>query len=100
ILKLCSQDISIHIVKEYAQCIIQQEKYFIIFFIKGPNFYEFLLSKGYKADKNGYYSRVLLGKYLEHSFQCILKLCSQDISIHIVKEYAQCIIQQEKYFII
>ncbi|EOD4926290.1 FAD/NAD(P)-binding protein [Campylobacter jejuni] len=70
------------------------------FFIKGPNFYEFLLSKGYKADKNGYYSRVLLGKYLEHSFQCILKLCSQDISIHIVKEYAQCIIQQEKYFII
>ncbi|HFF9602466.1 TPA: FAD/NAD(P)-binding protein [Campylobacter coli] len=23
------------------------------FFIKGPNFYEFLLSKGYKADKNG-----------------------------------------------
>lgn len=32
--------------------------------------------------------------------QCILKLCSQDISIHIVKEYAQCIIQQEKYFII
>ena len=42
------------------------------FFIKGPNFYEFLLSRGYKADKNGYYSRVLLGKYLEHSFQCIL----------------------------
>jgi len=39
------------------------------FFIKGANFYEFLLSRGYEAHKNGYYSRVLLGEYLEHSFQ-------------------------------
>jgi len=33
-------------------------------------------------------------------FNNILKLCPQDISVHIIKEYAKCITQQEKYFFI
>ena len=70
------------------------------FFIKGPNFYDFLLMKGYKALKNGYYSRSLLGEYLEYSFSFIRKLCPNNIILHIIKEKAQSVCKQKNNFIV
>ncbi|MGX3044101.1 FAD/NAD(P)-binding protein [Helicobacter sp. T3_23-1056] len=70
------------------------------FFIKGPNFYDFLLMKGYKAQKNGYYARSLLGEYLEYSFLFVRGLCPNNVTLHIIKEKAQSVSKQKSNFVI
>lgn len=70
------------------------------FFIKGPNFYDFLLMKGYKAQKNGYYARTLLGEYLEYSFSFIKEFCPNNVTLHIIKEKAISVSKQNNNFVI
>lgn len=70
------------------------------FFIKGPSFYEFLIARGIKAQKNGYYARALLGEYLQYSFEFIKKLCPNDIIIEIIKEKAKEIDKRDSQFIV
>lgn len=70
------------------------------FFIKGPNFYDFLLSKGYEAQKNGYYARALLGEYLEYSFLFIKNLCPKNVTLHLIKEKANNINRYNGSFVV
>lgn len=69
------------------------------FFIKGPDFYEFLKIRGYNADKYSYYSRSLLGEYLEFCFHIIKNLSTRKVNINIIKEKVSNLSKQGNKFI-
>ncbi|MGL2635872.1 FAD/NAD(P)-binding protein [Helicobacter pylori] len=70
------------------------------FFIRGFNFYEFLCYKSYHCSKNGYYSRSILGEYLEYAFDFIQKIAPKNICIRIIKEEALSIEKQNNLYLI
>lgn len=70
------------------------------FFIRGFNFYEFLCYKSYHCSKNGYYSRSILGEYLEYAFGFIQKIAPKNICIRIIKEEALSIEKQNSLYLI
>ncbi|EMZ39889.1 FAD/NAD(P)-binding protein [Helicobacter bilis] len=70
------------------------------FFIKGPNFYEYLISQGYSAEKNGYYARAMLGEYLEYSFSFIKTFIPKNMTLQHIQEFARSLTKEHDYFIL
>lgn len=69
------------------------------FFLNGPNFYEYLIMNGYEADKNGYYSRKLLGDYLSYCFGLISKYAPHNIKISFINEKVEKINKTDKFIL-